>query len=226
MNVMRLHILRGSLWLAYDIVNPSTITRLLPTELKLADVPLLGDDSCDDTTHVPKLLFNAYGVTSNWMNGYRVDIQTIAKHRNDGTLHLVVLDCITNTLQWDPCNGVQWPNARVYHPPIHADVSVCVHARKTPSRKLIVHGTLGEMRPIDTRFAVEANRVCYFRNTSSGFPMRFDETHVARPVRTLLLDRIQNDFWKEYRSDEVTHAFVHESPMEFDIEVPSWRRLV
>lgn len=213
---MRLDIAPKSLWLAYDLTRPKDLAALLPPHLDLASVLLLDSD----TQRRPKLLFNAYDVSSQWMNGHRVDVQTVGIHRTRRTLHLVVLDCLSDTLMWNPRHGLQLANARCTRPASRQDFSLSV---RDPSRRtgLDVRGDLGDTVPIRHRFVVEANRLCYFAGHNRTFPMRFDEASIARPVRTLSLSRAKNSLWSAWRSKEPTHAFVHEHPMSFDVEVPS-----
>lgn len=82
-----------SLWVAYTLTNPSAIQRRLPDNLRLAPVRLLSTDS-KVAAPSPKLLFNSYDVSSTWMKGHRLDIQTFAVGVHKDTVHLVVLNRI------------------------------------------------------------------------------------------------------------------------------------
>ena len=112
---MRLHIHPSSLWIAYGIRRPSEVQARLPANLRLASVPLYANDKRPS----PKLLFNAYDVTSEprYMHGHRIDVQTIAYDTRRHTVHLVVLDCITDAAHWDPSAGIRmFGNARCSRP--------------------------------------------------------------------------------------------------------------
>ena len=105
---MQMKILRNALWVGFSLteLNQREIGKLLPDFLQLAPVsPLAG------MTPEPMLLFNAYRVQSRWMNGVRLDVQTFAVDSVTGTHHLVILDVVTDTPQWDPKNGLAPPNA-------------------------------------------------------------------------------------------------------------------
>ena len=103
-----MHIRPGSIWIAYTLTHPDIIADMMPRGLALCASPLLADDPPDEP---PKILFNAYTVDAMWMHGARVDILTLARSET-GTRHLVMLGCLSETLQWDPDNGVRRANAR------------------------------------------------------------------------------------------------------------------
>lgn len=209
-----------SLWVAYTLTSPSAVQRRLPDNLKLAPVRLLSTDS-----HVaapsPKLLFNSYDVSSTWMKGHRLDIQTFAADVHKDTVHLVVLDCVSNVQMWDPQNGIRRANAVVSRRRAGEDFGrLCISRRKKTLFE--VEGCMyNETNIPDREFIVDANRECYFGNTFPGYKMSFDEEEIMRPVRRLPLSSVKtNALWKSVRSKRPSHAFVHTGPMTFDVKVP------
>lgn len=221
---MRLTISPGSLWLGYEATHTKELQALLPDHLTLArGVKLFGKE----TPMSPRLLFNAYHVRSPWMQGHRVDVQTLARDRCTGTLHLVVLDCVSDTFTWDPVQGVRGANARVVHRQRRTSQSEAPFGplvvrelyRDTPC--LQVSGRVGTSDVVpDERFVVEANRVCYFGNVDTGYHMTFDEQAVMAPVRRLRDVNASNTLWEHYRRSRPSHAFVHTRSMTFDVSVP------
>jgi hypothetical protein len=230
---MRLRIHPLSLWLAYGVRNPRRLQGLLPPELELAPVRLLADDTPPFVA--PRLLFNAYDVSSTWMTGHRVEVQTLAVHRIKRTPHLVVLDVVTDAMHWDPVNGLQSPNAVVSRPalapgptPHGADARRAyalrvVHRRPATSRDAVldVRGWL-EARAVapDRRFVVDANRACYFGNSSLRMPMHFQADALMHPVRRLARPHVTNELWRSWRHPRPSHVFVHERAMDFKVNVP------
>jgi hypothetical protein len=228
---MRLRVHPLSLWLAYGVRDPRRLQALLPPELELEPVRLLADDA--PSSVVPRLLFNAYDVSSTWMSGHRVDIQTLAVHRTRRTPHLVVLDVVTDAMHWDPVRGLQAPNAVVSRPA--ADPSPAngrggnaytlrvVHRRPAATRDALldVRGRL-EARAIapDRRFVVDANRACYFGNDSLRVSMDFQADAIMHPVRLLARPHVTNELWRSWRHAHPSHAFVHERAMDFKVKVP------
>lgn len=213
---MRMKILPGSLWLAYTITSPSSIQSLLPPSLELSSCPLLKDDVSSFPT--PKIMFNVYRVDAGLaMQGVRMEVVTLAKHRRNRTMHLVVLDCFTNTLQWNPIDGVQGPNAYCSQTRSDGRASWTVSTSRDVFK---VDATPVELKRIHRTFAVEANLACYFQDFDTAYTMCFDEKEVMRPVRVLSPSRfLTNTFWHKHRSAIPSHAFCHEHPMHFDVNV-------
>ena len=219
---MRMRISPGSLWLAYDVVRPKAIQQQLPPQLQLASSPLFADSA----DRQPKLLFNAYAVDSRWMRGHRVDVQVLARHRRRGTLHLVVLDCVSDTLLWDPENGVRMPNAgRTWLDPRGARYVFDMRAAARPREPLLaVRGAKARaLTRVGKQFAVDANRACYFGTHEAAFAMNFDEISVGRPVRRLVGVQAHNALWRDFRGEAPSHAFIHEHAMDFDVDVSGHR---
>ena len=212
---MRLHIHPSSLWIAYGIRRPSEVQARLPANLRLASVPLYANDKRPS----PKLLFNAYDVTSEprYMHGHRIDVQTIAYDTRRHTVHLVVLDCLTDAAHWDPSTGIRmYGNARCSRPSRGVGDDYTLHVTSLRDRGVLsLRARRGERRAVGWRFAVEANRKCYFRDLAAPFQMVFDEANVGRPVRELSVRTLTNTFWARERYEAPSHVFVHEQAMSF-----------
>ena len=211
---MKMKILPGSLWIAYSVRKPQALQSMLPSHLQLANIPILKGDTMP---YAPKLLFNAYDVESTWMHGHRVDIQTIAVDKKRNTVHLVIFDCLSNTLLWDPLKGVQWGNADCVRPWKKNKTDFSLRVSKGSERLKVLATRTNENTPIGWRFAVEANRECYFQGIDHPFPMSFDEQSIASPVKSLVIKNIENSFWKEFRYQKPSHIFLHEHEMIFDV---------
>ena len=230
---MRMNILPGSLWVAYTLTHPSAIQSMLPPSLRLSPVHLLGEEkSCLPSC---KLLFNIYQVDSGvWMRGTRSDVLTVAQHRETGKHHLVILDCLTDTLRWDPTHGVRRGNAffsfssrgrrrgggKGKHPTSSAPT---LRFDMSNNRNhFSLEAVRGDCQPIDWTFAVESNLECYFGSDDTPFPMSFNHSDIMKPVRRLHPLLHHNSFWPKHRSSKPSHVFVHEHPMTFDVRVDSF----
>lgn len=217
---MKFQVRPGSLWLAYAITQPFFIQDLLPRHLTLCDdVPLLAEESCDG---IPKLLYNAYECETPYMCGHRVEVQVLARDDARNTLHLVVLDCLSDTLQWDPERGIQLPNACTGTMRLTQETTYtfCLQ-RKWWGRRNATFFVAAERSPrvvdLNPRFAVDANVECYHVG-GTCIDMEFDEANILQPVRPLVGVNVTNTLWNEYRDDTPTHAFVHEHAMYFDVD--------
>lgn len=206
---MKLRISQNSLWLCYALSNPSLIRQMIPPDLEIAKVtPVEGIKPRE------MLMFNAYKVKcAPWMQGARVDVQTFARNKETGTAHLVVLDVLTDTRNWDPINGLTKPNSIVSikeHPGIDVNFDG-IH-------KFCIKGCPGKCLEPNYTFIVEANRKCYFGNYSKGYDMNFDEKEVMHQVTEITNLKIENTCWKKFRGGLIT-AFKHTKPMYFNVHV-------
>ena len=215
---MRMRIMPGSLWLAYTLTRPGKIESMLPAGLDMARAPLLGGESVQR----PKLLFNAYEVDSPWMRGTRIDVLVMAQHQRTRAMHLVLLDCYSNTLRWNPIDGVQRANAFRTKGPGRAPFELYVRNYKD---RFLVRADVSRQCPVDWRFAVEANRECYWRGVSSPFAMTFNESSIALPVRRLTRLECTNTLWSDVRLPLPSHAFIHPHGMDFDVKVDDYRAI-
>ena len=207
-------VLPASLWLSYGARDPAALQKLVPPHLRVARCRLLGTDG----RPAYRLLFNAYEVRGAFMNGHRIDIQTFAVDRATRTPHLVILDCVTNTLDWNPVSGVTLGDGR-FHGSDRRAYSLCANSSRGG---LLVDGALGEKRPIDRTFAIDANRRCFYGTDAHGLDMTFDEAEVGRGVRLLRRPRVENTLWRAHRRAHPTHVFVHEHPMTFHVHDWEW----
>lgn len=204
-------ILPCSLWLAYDLKQPEAVTKLLPPNMQLANVKLLHEDSYPK----PKLLFNSYKVDSSFMKGNRCEILTFAKSKNG--IHFVILDCLTNTMDWNPNDGIKSRNANlniVYSP----KNNIVKHRVYSENKKLFVKGIKGASKRVTNEFVVDANKLCYYKLNAQGYAMDFDKENVSEDV--ILLDElvVENQFWKDYRG-ALTHCFFHKQTMTYRVDV-------
>ena len=211
---MKMRILPRSLWLAYPITRLQTIASLLPDRLTIGYSPLLNDNGIKIRS--PKLLFNAYEVESPWMCGTRIDVCVLARHSDTGRLHLVVLDCISDAMRWNPLDGIQSPNAWRMRQSVKSRYDLCM---KNSRDALWLSASVKEKCDIDWRFSVEANRVCFYKGCNTPFSMRFNETLIAQPVRRLNIDSVRNTLWSDVRGSRPSHAFIHPHEMTFDVDV-------
>ena len=210
---MKLNIAKGSLWLCYSLINSKLSNYLIPPHLEIAKVsPIEGIKAQE------MLLFNAYHIHSSpWMDGARLDIQTFARDKNTGTAHLVVLDVLTNTKNWDPINGLNSANCEVTF-------------KKTPGIDIqfrgkenifCVKGTPDRRKNIDHTFCVEANKKCYFGRFKRGYSMNFEEKNIMNPVTELKNLEIENTCWTDITGNLIC-AFRHNTEMQFDIQMNPW----
>lgn len=210
---MKLKILPNSLWVVYKLTHPDIVSNMIPNHLELTKVsPLSG------ITEYEMLLFNAYGIRSRWMNGHRIDIQTFTRDKKTGTPHLVILDVITDTTNWDPINGITPPNAQInYSTNNFTAVSLSATSRLVPS--FSVCGNPFHARKLNYDFAVNANRKCYYKDVPLGYEMTFKEQEIMKDVIDFKNLRITNTHWRGIRKSNPEVVFMHQQPMDFTVKI-------
>lgn len=219
---MKLRVLPNSLWLVYNALNVPAIEKLLPPDLKLANVRVFDTD-----VPRPKLMFNSYDVESKWMNGHRLEIVTIARSKLTRTLHFVVLDCVSNALMWDPIDGIRLPNGKC-----NLNVEGNDQFKLAIDKRFLWEDKSGMFRveggkqtkptAVSKQFSIYPNYLCYFKHFDKPFPMRFDESIVAQRVRKLSITSLENDLWEDFRESIPTHSFVYDSCMDFYVDEVSF----
>lgn len=201
-----------SLWVSYNMLNQNLIQDMLPPGMSLAKIKVSDDNSCVE----PKLLFNCYNIDSFWMKGSRLEIMTIAEI--DKNFHFVVLDCVTNALQWDPINRIRGPNGKIKFSYIQDKLNYDVISKN--KQILSFTGKPLNLIKMTKDFAVKSNYKCFFRESSVPLSLNFNEDEIMKPVRKLEVLNITNDFWKEYRTEYPDNVFMHEHTMNFNTKMP------
>ena len=200
---------KNSLWVCYSLMNSFSMKDMIPPGLEIAKVSPI---QC--VTPREMLLFNAYEVSCNpWMKGARTEILTFVRNKKSGTPHFVVLDVLTDTMNWDPINGITKPNS-IANIKRTSGVDVTFHGKD----RFSVTGEHSNILTPSYTFIVDANRKCFFGNFEKGYKMDFDEKEIMNPVTKLKDLKIENTCWKEFRGEFII-AFKHNTPMEFNVHV-------
>ena len=212
---MKLTIFPNSLWLAYKLTDTDMVSNMIPKHLELSKVSPFSGIPMEEM-----LLFNAYGIKSKWMNGHRIDIQTFARDKKLGTPHLVILDVITDSMNWDPINGITPPNAQIDY----STNNFTAVSTKSDIPRLVpsfsVCGNPFHARKLNYDFAVNANRKCYYRDVPLGYKMTFNEEAIMKDVVDFKNVRITNVLWESVRKSDPETVFMHQQPMEFTVKIP------
>tara|TARA_B100000287_G_scaffold435647_1_gene505288 strand:+ start:4544 stop:5194 length:651 start_codon:yes stop_codon:yes gene_type:complete len=214
MKLINLNIKPYSLWIGYNIINKNAIQDMLPPGMKLANIKILDDTQCTS----PKLLFNCYNIDSFWLRGTRLEIMTIAKSNDN--YHFVVLDCVTNSIQWDPINRIRGPNGNLKFSYINDILNCNVLKNYKKNKELNFAGSPLDLIKMTRDFAVKSNYDCFYRNSSIPISLKFDEREIMKPVRKLKILNISNNIWNKYREELPNIAFMHENNMRFTTKMP------
>ena len=206
-HTMPLNVKRGSLWLGYNLKNTKVIENMIPKGFKLSTCKLL----CEDTKSSKKLLYNIYNIESTFMKGTRLEVVTIVENHK-GKKSFVVLDCMSNTMHWNPQQGILLPNA-FGHTSLKDD---CINTHFMTTRgPFIYKGRLLRKKKPRRDFVIESNDNCFFKDTQVPVALHFDEKQISQSVTVLETTHNFVIPW-QFLCAERTHAFVHDFDMEYN----------
>lgn len=163
-----------SYFLCYEISDLEKAKTYLPKGFELAKTKIFDDD---EPTYYG--IFGCFNAHTSGFFGMRVEFYLIAEDEKTGLLSWIIVDYDTNTITYDPKNGLGNANAPGslitvdYTGNLHADVV------NNKGRKLIYSSDLnkGVMKHLDQRLWVEGNlSVAYGGNKSDDDPETFSLT--------------------------------------------------
>lgn len=212
---MQVH--KHSLWSVFELKHENQLP--LPPLTRVTPVRIF-----EESPAKKWLLFNEYKVSSTFFTGRRLEVCVIVRLKS--TTHFVVLDCLSDTLRWDPIGGIQLPNSianteRTFNRNGRVAVRACSGDRRA---RFAIKGNLCSTRRLLTPdFAVHPNRECFFSTHDEPFAMDFDEKEVLHPVHTLADVRVETTLWSKFCGSHAV-SFVHPQSMHYNVNVPSFEQ--
>jgi hypothetical protein len=166
-----------SYFLSYEIKDLEWAQSLLPDGFKMAKTNVVQDDT-------PKYygIFGIFNAHTSGFWGLRVEFYIIAEDTRTGLLSWIIIDYDTNTISYDPKNGLSSPNSEGstftidYDGIIHVDVN-----RSDQSHGLVLTSDIknGVIKKLDKRLWIEGNLSIGYgkimsENDASVFSLKFD----------------------------------------------------
>lgn len=205
-----------STWLGYKLINVDRLNTLIPEGMTIAPMRILSQDLAE-----PKLLFNIYESESSLFRGCRFEVVTMVRQMNNPrNVHFVVLECLSNTLHWDPINGIQLPNLECEFNTTKNQITLDCRQN---DRLLHMQAKVGGKKQITKMFAVDANLLCFYQNSYDGIKLSFNEDQIMQDVNLLSDVKIDTNIWKDFRG-KLTHCFVHEHHMDFTANMITFKK--
>jgi len=196
-----------STWLSYPMRGQTSISTMIPKGTQILPLKIFPDEPAS-----PRILLNVYETRSSFFHGKRLEVVTVVRQTNKpNKIHYVVLDCLTDTFHWDPKRGIQIPNAVSFFRTKRGEHVANIIAKE---QKLKIRGTLGKQVPITRAFAVDANYLCFFRDSPRGVSLRFSESQLMQDVTLLENLDVDTNIWSSHRG-ELSYGFVHTHEMDF-----------
>jgi hypothetical protein len=157
-----------STFLCYEIKDLDQAKTFLPKGFKLAKTKVFDSDE-------PKYygIFGCFNAHTSGFWGLRIEFYIIAEDENTGLLSWIIADYDTNTITYDPKNGLSNPNASNSLLTIDFDGTIYADVLSHDGRQLIFNtdSRLGNMTPLDPRLWIEGNlSIAYGTNKSIDNP--------------------------------------------------------
>lgn len=199
-----------SLWSAFTLENSKKVEKMIPQNMELVPIQLYKGMKPQQM-----LLFNSYYAESTFFNGHRLEVNVICKDKEKQTTHFVVLDCYTNSLNWDPIHGVRGPNAKSYQTRRKNSLKKIECKVNTDDCYYEFEGYYSDQKkPVNTRFAVDSNYKCYYRDSPSYVMLQFNPTYIAHDICPLQKVKIDTNIGSNFKGKYIT-SFVHPNKMTF-----------
>lgn len=191
-----------SYYLAYEIKDLKKAEELIPENFELVKTKIYEKDS--EKFYGIIGVFNAH--TSGFW-GLRVEFYIIAKNKDTDLISWIIVDYDTNTISYDPKNGIVGPNASGsiftidYDGVIHVDVN---NFEKNRSLKLVSDIKNGKPVKLDERLWIEGNlSIGYGKDKTTKNTEVFSLTFQPEEFKEALLiplddcDIIQNNWFTD-----------------------------
>ncbi len=174
-----------SFFLCYEIKDLERAKTFLPEGFKLAKTKIFEDDE-------PKYysIFGCFNAHTSGFWGSRVEFYIIAEDTSTGLLSWIIADYDTNTITYDPKNGLSDPNTEGSVITIDYNGEVFVDIVNKKGRKLIFNSNIesGKMKPLDKRLWIEGNlSIAYGKNKCEDnaglFSLIFDPKEFEKALK-------------------------------------------
>jgi hypothetical protein len=174
------------------------------------------------------LLFNEYFVDSTYMKGRRLEVVVIA--RKGKHTHFVVLDCVTDTLHWNPEDGIQLPNSVRYRrtlPSAYNEHKLAVDIVRDTGAVFRASGIVdvGRSHHPTPSFAVQPNHACFYKHVDCAYEMEFNAEQVLLPVHPMRSVCVSTTMWSAFRDPTPVCAFVHPHAMKYAVRMDDFSRM-
>ena len=200
----------NSIWTAYPIQNETEILKRLPKNLELSSISVF-------KTSTPKkyLFFNFFGVDSNYLNGYRLEIVTVVKERWSNKKRFIILDYYSNSISSDPIHWFKKPNA--YQMSISNSNQIL--SAHMDSNYLFVGEKNNHIKLLTSEFSTSCNKNIYYGTPKVHLPnlLQFDKNLLSKVI---LFDNfiVHNKLWGHtIKNNKPDFAFFYPHSILFDI---------
>jgi hypothetical protein len=174
-----------SYFLCYELKDLEMAQKLLPEGFKLAKSKVFEDD-------VPRYygIFGCFNAHTSGFWGLRLEFYIIAEDQNTGMLSWIIIDYDTNTITYDPKNGLSDPNAEGSIMTIDYDGVIYANVKNMNGRQMKFRADIkdGVTEPLANRLWIEGNLSIAYGGNKLGadaglFSLIFDPSEFKTALR-------------------------------------------
>tara|TARA_B100001094_G_C18114947_1_gene763412 strand:- start:81 stop:815 length:735 start_codon:yes stop_codon:yes gene_type:complete len=212
---MNFNLNKNSLWISYPLLKTSNNLKLLSEKLPythcLDKCKIFEDDVLDY-----RLFFNIFEVNTRFFSGNRLEIVTIAKNLKNNQRSFVILDCYTDVISWDPIDGLQNANCKIYKKITNSQYNLKIKNNKN-NYIFNLESTKSTIKKyVLPEFSIFPNYICYFRNYSNGYNLTFNKNQIDKKVILLKNIKLQHNIYEQFIK-EFEHFFIYPQKMNFKV---------
>lgn len=211
---MKFNLNKDSLWLSYPLKKTSfkDINKLIPKSHTIAKCKIFKEDKLDY-----RIFFNYFDVETNFFSGTRLEIITIAINNYDKKPSFIILDCFTDTISWNPIDGIQKANCKIKKKITNSKYDIIINNLNNTENLLLLNSSKSSIyKSVLKNFSIIPNYICYFQNFDTGFKLSFNENQINKKVIILKDISLENNIFKKYIK-ELEYIFIFPQKMNFKV---------
>lgn len=202
----------NSVWIGYIIKNSTLINKLLPDNLELSPISVYKYEKTQNFV----LFFNFFHVNSEYFNGHRLEIVTVAKDIFTNKKRFVILDYYSDTISIDPKHIFKTPNALKMN--LYSNHKNMINAYSDENYLISVEKNIKYYFNLSNEFAIDCNKNIYYGLNDNHLPnfLSFDESKIGI-VKKANINFIYNNLWIESRYTSPIYSFYYPHETKFKI---------
>jgi len=177
----------NSIWVGYEIQNETEILKRIPDNLELCSVRVF------KTLPAKKyLFFNFFGVSSDYLEGNRLEIVTVVQDKMTQMKRFIILDYYSNTISSDPIHSFKKPNARI----MDLVASHKFLSAYCDDKYIFVGKKLQRLKLLSSEFSIGCNKNIFYGTPKIHLPnhLEFDPSLISK-VQMFESFSVHNQLW-------------------------------
>lgn len=211
---MQFNLNKDSLWVSFPLKRTSfsELSKSIPKTHKLTKCKIFENDKSDY-----RLFYNFFEVRTPFFKGNRLEVVTLAKNTVDKTISFIILDCFTNSMSWDPIDGISESNSIFKIKNTNSEYNININLKENNKNIFNLKTYKSTVyKTVLTTFSIDPNRIFYFKNHPVGYKLIFNDNQIDKKVLLLKNIEFKSDIYNHYIK-ELEHVFIYPQIMNFKV---------